>query len=153
MSPTHWGHSDDDLFDELRDAVRARRSVPTAYVEAARAAYTWRSIDAELASLTLTYDSAASEPEPVRGADTGPPRVLVFESGDLSVHLEVLPHVVTGQLMPPRAGRISLEASHGVVCRAEVEDDGFFVMARPADVPVRLALVADDSMVTDWLHF
>jgi hypothetical protein len=150
MGRSDSGHDDDGLLDDLSDAVRSRGSVPASYAEAARAAYTWRTIDAELAM--LAYDSSVSEPVRVRG--TGSPRVLVFGSGDLTVHLEVRDGGLTGQLDPPRPGRVGLEeAARGVVCRATVEDDGFFTLDCPTSGPVRLRLAENPLTVTEWLTF
>jgi hypothetical protein len=150
MGRTDSGRAADDLIDDLRAAVRSGRSVPASYAEAARAAFTWRSIEAELA--LLSYDSSISGPVVARGA--APPRVLVFGSADLTVHLEVRDRIVRGQLDPPRAGRVSLEeASRGVVSASAVEEDGFFVLACPGAGPVRLRLVGDLPTVTEWLIF
>ena len=44
--------ADEELLAELRDAISARRAVPPEFVEAAKNAFMWRNIDAELAQLT-----------------------------------------------------------------------------------------------------
>lgn len=153
MSTTHPGDPDDGLFEELRAAMQASSTVPPSYAEAARTAFAWRSIDAELALLALSDDSSVSEPAPVRGTDTGSPRILIFSGAELAVQLEILPHLITGQLIPPRAGQVSLETAQGAVSRAEVDDDGFFVLPRPATGPARLALAGPRASVTDWVKF
>lgn len=152
MGATDSGHDDDGLLDDLRAAVDAGRSVPASYTEAARAAFTWRSIDAELA--LLSYDSSMAEPVGVRGV--GSTRVLVFGNDDLTVHLEVRARGVTGQLDPPRAGRVSLEdPSRGAICRSTVEADGFFVLECQTAGPVRLRIDGDPPTaaptLTEWL--
>src|SRR5512132_2576246 len=48
-----WWVDDDELLGELH---RALEPVPASFVEAGKMAFTWRSIDAELAA--LTYDSS-----------------------------------------------------------------------------------------------
>ncbi len=51
-----WWSDDDQLLEVLRDALTTAREVPPGLVAAGKAAYSWRTIDAELAA--LTYDSA-----------------------------------------------------------------------------------------------
>ncbi len=46
---------DEELLAALRQAHRARQAVPPEFVEAAKSAFAWHNIDAELAQ--LTYDS------------------------------------------------------------------------------------------------
>ena len=48
-----WWVDDDELLGELH---RAFEPVPASFIEAGKMAFTWRSIDAELAA--LTYDSS-----------------------------------------------------------------------------------------------
>ena len=55
---TGWANDDDDLLALLRDALAEQREVPTRFVEAGKATFAWRSIDAELAA--LAYDSVAA---------------------------------------------------------------------------------------------
>ena len=59
MTSQQWG-DDDHLLAALGEAVRAARAVPPEFTAAGQAAFTWRTIDAELAA--LTFDSAAAEP-------------------------------------------------------------------------------------------
>ncbi len=79
-----------ELLERLRQAL-TRDEVPAEVVTAAKAAFTWRTIDAELAE--LAYDSL-DELAPlagVRGASGGEgrPRALTFEAGDAVIELEV----------------------------------------------------------------
>ena len=84
---------------ELRALFSRVDPVPPLLDEAARAAFTWRTVDAELAE--LMRDSADAEEEAgallVRGG--GGPRQLSFESPRLGIELEV---VATG----PRERRL-----------------------------------------------
>ncbi len=50
------GLDDETLFTALRQAIRSRQAVPPEFVAAAKNAFTWHDIDAELAQ--LTYDSS-----------------------------------------------------------------------------------------------
>ena len=61
---TGWRDDDEDLLALLRDALAEQREVPTRFVEAGKATFAWRSIDAELADWRplpryLAYASAA----------------------------------------------------------------------------------------------
>ena len=58
--------SDDDLMAELAEAVAEEDAVTDRRREAARAAFTWRSVDAEL--MELLHDSALEAGAAVRGA-------------------------------------------------------------------------------------
>ena len=76
---------DEGLMEELARAVAQTEAVPDHRREAARAAFTWRTIDEEL--LALTHDSLEMADAAVRGAlDV---RTLGFEADGLSLELEV----------------------------------------------------------------
>jgi hypothetical protein len=151
MNAIQWDPSDDALMDELQEALTAVRSVPPRVVEAARAAYAWRSIDVELELLTLSYDSSLAETTLVRSQAAGP-RMLVFDSENVTLELEVSTDVLMGQVVPAHAGRVILENPHGTVHETEADDEGFFLLGRPAACPVRLTWLTDRSRVrTEWL--
>ena len=67
--------SDDELLELVGRALRAAEPVPDQVVAGARAAWTWRTIDEELAE--LVFDSAA-ELTGVRSEDTA--RQLTFRA-------------------------------------------------------------------------
>lgn len=95
---------DETLMNELRDAVAVIDPVPGRFVDAGRASYGWRTIDAELAELEA--DSALAGPAGVR---SGPDqRLLTFRSPTVAVELEVTGHAdrrdLVGQLVPTRGG-------------------------------------------------
>ena len=77
--------TDDELLAELREAVAEADLVTDRQREAARAAFTWRTVDAELAE--LLHDSAL-EAAAVRGADDAA-RTLSFASGPLTLEVEI----------------------------------------------------------------
>jgi hypothetical protein len=52
--PEVW--DDEELLAALREALAERQAVPPEFVEAAKNAFAWHNIDAELAE--LTYDSS-----------------------------------------------------------------------------------------------
>jgi len=100
--------SDDLLLAELRSAIEQHDPVPAAAAEAARAAFAWRTFDAEVAE--LLFDSARDDAlAGVRGA--GSDRLLSFEGDELAVELGVTglgeQRTLTGQIDPP--ARMSVE--------------------------------------------
>jgi hypothetical protein len=99
---------------ELRAVFGHMDPVPQLLEDGARAAFTWRTVDAELAE--LMRDSAeASEEEAgmlVRGGHG--PRQLSFESPRIGIELEVTAtgpreRRVEGQLLPPAGATITVE--------------------------------------------
>jgi hypothetical protein len=151
MAPMQWDRSDDDLMGELKEALEEVRTVPPDVVEAAKAAFTWRTVDEELEVLTLTYDSAMAGSALVRGAGF-PERMLVFESDDLTMEVEVNDDVLMGQVVPALPGRVILENPQGSVQETEADDGGFFLFRRPGVSPVRFKWIGGDTrVVTEWL--
>jgi hypothetical protein len=147
-----WEMDDDVLMDELKAAVRDRQEVPPAFAEAAKAAYTWRRIDEELELLTLSYDSSVADRAAVRGPTTSLERILVFESEDVTMTLEVGPEVLMGQVVPARPKRVVLEVASGPGDEVEADDSGFFLLRRPPAGPIRLTWHDGDlGVVTDWV--
>ena len=96
---------------ELRALFARTDPVPPLLDEAARAAFTWRTVDAELAD--LLRDSADEEAgELVRGGSG--PRQLSFESPRLGIELEVVAtgpreRRLEGQLLPPATALVTVE--------------------------------------------
>ena len=142
------------LFDELRAAFGADPPPPNV-VEGARAAFTWRRIDAELAELLA--DSALAE-EPlagVRGADEV--RSLSFRAGDLALELDIEGdgerRRLIGQLAP--AGPADVEVRHpGGVLSLRADELGRFAGDVPAG-PISLRCRPDGEgagvVETSWI--
>ena len=78
-------------------------------------------------------------------------RMLVFESEDLTLTLEVDGQVVMGQVIPPHADRITLESADGAVDETEADDSGFFLLRRPAAGPVRVKWRGESNGITEWI--
>lgn len=84
---TEWDALDDDeLMALLGQAVADGEAVPEHRREAARAAFTWRSVDEELAE--LLHDSALDAGAAVRATTDGP-RSLAFGRSGLTLEVEV----------------------------------------------------------------
>ena len=149
MSTT--GRDDDDrLLDELRAALRQAGDPTPSMVAAGRAAFSWRSVDAELAA--LTHDSLIDELTGVRSS-AAPPRSLVFQGPQVSVELERSDSCLAGQLVPPAAGTVALWGPDGELAAVTVDELGCFEFERPRSGLVRLHCRASSGeFLTDWFR-
>jgi hypothetical protein len=119
------GWDDDALLAALREALRAREAVPPEFVEAARNAFAWHNIDAELAQ--LTYDSSRDRAyEPSVRAEDASIRALTFTSAHLTIELEVTPDSVVGQIIPAQAGVITVQPRDGAETEYPADEIGCF---------------------------
>ncbi|HWU06420.1 MAG TPA: hypothetical protein VN520_08570 [Streptomyces sp.] len=145
------GPGEDDLLDELGAAVRAAGTPTAAMSDAARVAFSWRTVDAELAA--LASDSLVDEPAGVRGSSAGP-RDLVFEGRDSSVEVARDEDCLVGQLVPAGPGHVSLLRPGGEVDRTEVDEFGRFRFERSVTGPARLRCTTSSGVVvTEWVRF
>ena len=140
---------DDRLFDDLRTALREAGPPSPAMTAGAEAAFSWRTVDAELAA--LTYDSVAAEGALVR--ETTAPRFLVFEGGQLSVELEHTDDGLVGQLLPPVGGEVTLLGPATELAREDVDELGCFRFSGSVSGLVRLSCrTPAGAVVTDWVR-
>jgi hypothetical protein len=145
------GWDDEQLLAALREAMRARQTVPSWFVETGKNAYAWHNIDAELAQ--LTYDSLTdSDRASVVRSETASIRALTFTSAHLSMELEVSGGCLVGQVIPPRAGTLETHTKEGVITSAVDEIGCFAVDPTPAS-PFRLRFRTTDGIdvVTGWI--
>ncbi|MGY1632028.1 hypothetical protein ACI784_10040 [Geodermatophilus sp. SYSU D01186] len=139
---------DDRLLDLIGQAVRSVGPIPPAARAAGEAAWSWRTVDAELAA--LTHDSTAGEPVLQRSAPTTP-RTLVFEGGGLAVELSVTEEGLVGQLVPPTEGEVTLLSRAGVLDHTTVDEVGCFTFDEPAGGEVQLRCGTSSGVLrTDW---
>jgi hypothetical protein len=100
---------DDALEDELRQAAALLDPVPAHALDAALQAYTFRTVDTELAA--LTFDSLAEE-ELVRGTDR--PRLLTFQATGRTIEVEVAGAGadlrLIGRITPPEAAPVVIRS-------------------------------------------
>ena len=143
--------SDDDLLELVARALRAADPVPDRVLDGARAAWTWRTIDEELAE--LVFDSAA-ELTGVRSEDTA--RQLTFRAPGMEIEVMVTDEAtrrIVGQLVPPGAFTITLLV--GDAALAETTDRlGRFSFDAVAPGPVRLVVADPDGtavVTTEWV--
>jgi hypothetical protein len=144
------GPLDDDLLAALREAMKARSEVPPGLVEAASNAYTWRTIDAELAELTYDSDSEVSVTTRSESASI---RALTFTSARFTMEVEVTTTSLIGQVIPPRAGTIEAQTRDGTSTLAQVDDIGCFSVEPIPAVPFRLHYRSREGadVVTGWI--
>jgi hypothetical protein len=147
--------SDDGLLASLGAAARALDPVPAGVAQAAKAAFTWRTIDAELAA--LVYDSAEQGLVGVRGAPAR--RSLSFEYADVVVDMELDEgeRTLTGQVAPRAVDWIELhQAGSGIPVRVDADELGRFRMTGVRPGPFRLlcrfaASTPFPMLLTDWV--
>jgi hypothetical protein len=151
--------TDDELLAVLGAALDQADPVPPEVLAAARGAYTWRTIEAELAA--LVYDSSTDEElAGVRGGALVA-RALTFEYEDVVVELEVdettAGRVVTGQVAPAPLEWIELhQAERTEPIRLDVDELGRFRTAPLAPGPFRLLCRFRRSapfamLLTEWV--
>ncbi|NUT50984.1 MAG: hypothetical protein HOV94_27325 [Saccharothrix sp.] len=145
-----WG-SDEVLLRELSAALAEEGDVPEHVRSAARAAYTWRTVDAELLALT-SYDSVLDAELAVRARATQTARQLVFDAEGVSVQVEVTEAGVAGQVLPGGPGRVVLLTATGPVEEVELDELGMFLLGPPPSGPVRFRCeVGGATVLTDWV--
>jgi len=145
---------DEALLLELRSAVARVEPVPDEVMLAARSAFAYRSLDAELAQLTA--DSVTDDSRLALVRSVGTPTLLTFDAPGLTVELEVLVdgrrRRVFGQLVPAGPGRIEVRHRAGTA-QVEADDVGRFTVEDLPPGPVSLrcqGAAAGRWVETDW---
>jgi hypothetical protein len=147
---------DEAVFEELRGLVARADPVPERLQEAARIAFTWRTIDAELAELMQDSAELDAGALALRSAAAGP-RLLSFESPRAAIEAEVTvtgprERRLAGQILPPVAATVTLEQA-GVRLSVEADELGRFAFDRVAAGPARLRAALPDGgmeVATPW---
>lgn len=136
---------DDVLLAELRAAVSAKDPVPARLIESAGAAYSWRTIDEELAQ--LQFDSLA-EATAVRSVDSA--IHLSYGASETWIEIDVTDDAILGQVEPP-ADEVRLVFGSGNHLAAACDEFGQFRFERPPSGPVRLvAYLQGREVATEW---
>jgi hypothetical protein len=154
----HSGLSDEGIENILGKALAAPEEIPPEWREAAKAAYTWRTVDEEL--LALVHDSAADGVAAVRGDAEA--RTLAFSGGGLTLEVELADRRIQGQLdAEPDAlgvvgmdatGEVTFEHVDGRTRSATTDETGFFTLAGEDHGLVRFAVrAAGTRLVTEWI--
>lgn len=151
--------SSDPTFATLRSVIDHADPVPAAVLEAARAAYTWRTIDAELAELTADSAMPATD-SAMAGAgvrSSSAPRLLTFEGAGIEVEVEVAQTGQTrrlaGQLVPVGAAQVTVRWAGGTQ-ETTADDLGRFTVEQIPAGSVSLTVQregAQHPVVTSWV--
>ncbi len=143
----------DQFTGRLRTIGSRVDPVPPAVMSAARAAFEWRTVDAELAE--LTYDSWVDDRELAGVRGRGGRRQLTFEAPGLTVEVEVADGAapgLVGQFVPAHRGTVELRHGTGVLTLA-VDDLGRFTAPHFPAGPLSLRCTADAAspVETEWV--
>lgn len=151
MSDFETTREEEQLLAALRDGLRESEPVPPDVTEFAKATFTWRDIDAELAE--LDFDSIDEEvPAGVRSSVTA--RMISFQAGQWMLDIEY--DQTSGRLM----GAISPQARYtvelhtaGAFFTTESDDVGRFQADDVAPGPLGMVLrFADGEVIkTQWV--
>jgi hypothetical protein len=147
-------YDDDALIALLRDTLDVIDAPPESAVTAARSAYTWRTVDAELATLI----SDAATPQAAGARSFSPNRVLSFSSGDTMIVLEIAKERrvrrVLGQVLDATPATVEVRHSGGSVA-VDTDEWGRFRAAPLPDGPLSIMCRFDDPerlpISTTWV--
>ncbi|MGH9132442.1 MAG: carboxypeptidase-like regulatory domain-containing protein [Ilumatobacteraceae bacterium] len=143
--------TDDQLLATLDAAIRHADPVPEHVLAGARAAFTWRTIDAELAE--LVFDSA-TELTGVRSEDTA--RQVTFQAPGVEIEVMVIDNGgrrIVGQLVPPTEATVEL-ANGDTVAETQTDTLGRFTFNEVRPGPVRLSVLGSSGqhlVHTEWI--
>ncbi|MDQ3151500.1 MAG: hypothetical protein M3R63_07215 [Actinomycetota bacterium] len=144
---------DNQLLMELGEALRSAGPITDDDLGRARAAYTWRTVDDELALAALVYDSSIQDRPLVRGEAVPGGRTLIFEGDAVSVEVDATPDALLGRVVPPGRADISLFSIDGTISETTADDMGSFVLTTAPSGPVRfLCRTATMRLITDWVR-
>jgi hypothetical protein len=145
-------YDDEELLVVLRQALAERQAVPPEFVAAAKNAFAWHNIDAELAE--LTYDSSRdAETAPSTRAETASIRALTFTSAHLTIELEVTHDSLLGQIVPAQPGTIKVQLRDGAETTVPADGIGrFTIRPMPAGTfRLHCRTSADADALTGWI--
>jgi hypothetical protein len=149
LNSPRW--TDYELLSELGGALE-EPPLDENIIRAAQAAFTWRTVDAELEILSLDAGLEHAGAAQVRGTGPGSPRIFAFHGGRLSVELEIDDAGIVGQLTPPEPGQVTLMTPDGQQATAQTDEIGCFTLPPPPPGPIRLdCRVGTGHVVTEWM--
>ncbi len=120
-------------------------------IRAAQAAFTWRTVDADLEILSLETELTVRDTALVRDAGQGSPRVFTFHGERLSVEIEIDDDGIVGQLTPPGPARVTLVTPDGPQAAADADEVGCFSLPAPPPGPMRLDCQrGSEHFLTEW---
>lgn len=154
----HGDPAEERLADELRRLFQEETPLPPNLREAAKAVFTWRTVDAEIASLVLdSLSPHAQDAVLVRSAEFQA-RLLVLEASDLTIEIQVLPQGdrrrLLGQLTPPQPGEITVEHADEV-SNGHADELGRFLIEGAAPGLMRISVRSASGrrlVVSRWIE-
>ena len=143
---------DEVLLAALRQAIRSRRAVPPEFVDAAKNAFAWHDIDAELAQLTYDSSRASAAAAPTR-AEAASIRALTFTSPRLTIELEVTEDSLLGQVVPAQAAMIEVQTREGAEIAVPSDEIGCFSVhpIPPGSFRLRCRTADSTDVLTGWI--
>lgn len=150
MSEQSMSGADAQLMAMLRDGLGQSDPVPGDVTEFAKAAFTWRDIEAELA--TLDFDSAESPEVGVRSSATM--RLMSFQAGQwmLDIEYDEAAGRLLGVISPETAYSIDVHTSN-TFYTTESDESGRFQADEVVRGPLSLVLRLLNGQVvkTQWV--
>lgn len=149
------GLDDETLLAALREMFGPDQEAPGWFVDVANDSYGLRLTDTELAELTADAEADMSL---LRAG--GEPRLMTFETPELSIEVEIQPGAqagqsrLIGQLMPAGPARILVrQARHRAVLSVDADERGRFACENLIDGPLSLICERQDHAptATAWI--
>jgi GNAT superfamily N-acetyltransferase len=149
--------ADRELLAHVREMFDEADPVPEFLLDAARATFSWRTIDAELAELT---NDSLLEGAAVRAARV--PRLLTFTADVATLVVEVAEHVrgagigrrLLGQILSPRPAEVDVRHAAGTLS-VTADEFGRFRFEEVPPGPISLACrfggATQPQLVTSWV--
>ena len=140
------------ILEALGRALRHSDPIPISVTEAGKAAFTWRTIDAELAE--LVFDSSRDQLAGVR-SETLAERQLTFQSPNVEIEIMLVGdtrHLV-GQLVPAQEAEVTLitgEASSPTQTDKLGRFD--FSQVMPGRIRLQVHTAEGQSITTQWFE-
>jgi hypothetical protein len=139
---------DDELLERMRQLARVHDPVPQDLFTTARAAFSLRTLDDELAD--LLFDSLLDEA--LVGIRGGTTRQLTFGVEDLTIDVDLDTDGVVGHVSPVGPATVELQTPDGIH-DAEIDELGRFFLDHPPVGPFRLRVAAAGKWVTtEWVN-
>lgn len=154
MSDASADKTGDDLAARLR--TTSDDPPPEALLAAARAAYSWRTVDADLCR--PSYDSLLDESLTSTRGGAGESRLVRFAGAGLALDVEVSAdgdaRALVGQLTPAGTADITVRQGDGSELTTVADDLGRFVVDGMHTGPLSLRCApagSEATLYTDWL--
>jgi len=138
---------DQSLVAQISDAFDDVEPIPTRLTDAAKAAFTWRRADAELAE--LLFDSSTDELVGVRGT-TSDRRSFRFGHGDFVIRVHLTQATLIVMVEPPLSVGCRV-VTEGRTEELRTDEYGEFAVAAP-ELPARIEVdVPSGTVLTPWI--